>query len=83
MTTGSKAAEIRYTVEGIAPTIELRVPKGTRLADLGRIQNFISETIISKIAPRACTACTSGTHLIIREEFENVVRVDLASGRAI
>ena len=83
MTTAAKAAEIRFTTEGIAPVVEVRVPKGTRLVDLGRLQSFISESIIAKISPRGCSACTSGIHLLIREEFENVVRVDLASGRPV
>jgi hypothetical protein len=83
MTTASKAAEIRYTTEGSVPMVEVRVPKGTRLVDLGKLQGYISESIISKISPRGCTACTSGIHLLIREEFENVVRVDLASGRPV
>jgi hypothetical protein len=80
-TTSKQAAEVRYSTDGPVPVVELRVPKGTRVIDLGKIQQFISKSIISKIAPRGCTACISGTHFIIREEFENVVRVDLATGR--
>lgn len=36
MTTATKpAAEIRYSTDGPTPVVELRVPRGTRLADLG------------------------------------------------
>jgi hypothetical protein len=76
-------AEIGYSTAGPVPVIELRVPKGTGLANLAKVQQLISKEIISKISPRGCAACTSGTNLIIREEFENVVRVDLGRGRLL
>jgi hypothetical protein len=82
-TAAKQAAEIRYSTDGPTPVIELRVPKGTRLTDLTKVQQLVSKSIIAKIAPRGCTACISGTHFIIREEFENVVRVDLAAGRLV
>jgi hypothetical protein len=84
MDTPSKAiAEIHYSKDGPVPHIELLVPKGTHLGNLGKVTDMISKEIISKISPRGCTACTSGTHLIIREQLENVVRVDLNTGRAV
>ena len=82
---GSKEAiaEIQYTKAGVTPIIEVVVPHGTRLADAMKLHDFLSRDVISKLSPRGCTACTSGTHLIFREKFENVINVDLHSGKVI
>jgi len=83
MAENKEVAEIHYTTETRIPTIELIVPHGTRLADVVRSLETVSSEIISRISPRGCQTCTSGTHLVIRERFENVVRVNLADGRII
>ena len=69
-----REAQIGYSRE--AREIQVSVPHGTKLADLAKLIDFMARDIFSKL-PRGCTACTSGDHLIIREELENVVRVDL------
>ena len=79
----AQAGEIHYSTRGRVPTVELLVPQGTSLADLAGTLKLISTEINPKISPIGCQACTSGTHLIIREMFENVVRVDLKTGQII
>jgi len=80
---GNRVAQIQYTTSGMAPLVELTIPHGTRMKDLFKVQELISRDIISKISPRGCEACTSGVHLVIREELENVIRVDLDSAQII
>jgi hypothetical protein len=75
-----RIAEIQYTT-GPQPIVELTVPHGTQMKDLFKVQDLISSSIIRKISPRGCNACTSGVHLNIREQFENVVQVDLGTGK--
>lgn len=69
-----RMAEVGYSKE--SREIHLFVPSGTRLADLSKAMEFLARDVFSKL-PRGCTACTSGDHLIIREQLENVIRVDL------
>jgi len=69
-----REAEIGYSKE--LRQIQVNVPFGTKLADLARVIDFMAKDIFAKL-PRGCTACTSGDHLIIREQLENVIKVDL------
>lgn len=65
-----RTAEVHYGTDG---HVDLAVPKGTKMADITRLQ----ELVISKINPRGCQACLSGVHFNIREQLEHVVKVDL------
>jgi hypothetical protein len=56
--------------------IQITVPHGTKLADLAKVIDFMARDVFAKL-PRGCTNCTSGDHFIIKEELENIVRVDL------
>ena len=76
-------AEVQFTKEGGTPVIEVSVPHGTKLAEAIKLHEFLSRDVISRISPRGCTACTSGTHLIFREKFENIINVDLQSGKIV
>ena len=71
---GQQIAEIGYSKE--RREIQLVLPRGTRVKDLTGILDFLARDVFSKLE-RGCNACTSGDHLIIREQLENVVRVDL------
>ncbi len=74
-----RVAEIGYSKE--RREIQLLVPRGTRVADLTKVIDFLARDVFTKLE-RGCTNCTSGDHLIIREQLEKVVRVDL-DARAI
>jgi hypothetical protein len=69
-----REAEIGYSRE--AREIQITLPHGTKLADLARVIDFMAKDVFAKL-PRGCTNCTSGDHLIIREQLENVIKVDL------
>jgi hypothetical protein len=69
-----REAEIGYSKD--ARQIQVTVPHGTKLADLAKLIDFMARDIFAKL-PRGCTNCTSGDHLIIREQLENVIKVDL------
>jgi hypothetical protein len=69
-----REAQISYSRE--TREITVAVPSGTKLADLARLIDFMAKDVFSKL-PRACTNCTSGDHLIIREQLENVIKIDL------
>lgn len=76
-----RLGEVQISREGAVPAVELVIPYGTRMADIFKAQEAISRDIISKISPRGCQACTSGVHLTIRERFQEVIRVDLQTGK--
>jgi urease accessory protein UreE len=70
----AQVAEVGYSKEG--RELQVTLPHGTRMADLTKVLEFLARDVFSKL-PRGCTACHSGDHLIIREQLENVIRVDL------
>ncbi len=75
------AAQARvYYAKGKGGVLELVVGHGTKLVDLLKIQEKLSREVLPKISPRGCGPCLSGIPFIIREELEQVARVDLASG---
>jgi hypothetical protein len=71
---GQHVAEIGYSKE--LREIQLVLPRGTKVADLTKILDFLNRDVFSKLE-RGCTNCTSGDHLVIREQLEDVIRVDL------
>ena len=75
-------AELQYgKVDGMS-RLELVVPSGTKLKDLARFEEVIFKDIVNRL-PRGCQACLSGEPLFIRERLENVIRVDLESGKVL
>jgi hypothetical protein len=74
-------AQVHYSTSGSRPIVELVVPHGTHLSDILKVQETISKELLPKIGPRGCAPCISGTDFHIREELENVINVDLASGK--
>jgi hypothetical protein len=76
MKRGGQVAELGYSKD--YGRIELLVPHGTKLAELGKIREYLFGDWVSKL-PRGCQACTSGDSLIIRERLEHVLLVDLES----
>jgi hypothetical protein len=70
-------AEIYYSSKDGTPTVEVLVPHGTTFAQVAALHEVISRQAISKVSPRGCAQCTSGSHLTIREKLEEVIRVDL------
>jgi len=70
-------AEIYFGKQGDVPTVEVLVPRGTTFAQVAALHDVISRQAIAKVSPRGCQQCTSGSHLLIREKLEEVIRVDL------
>jgi hypothetical protein len=77
----SNLAEIQYSVLEKGPVVHLTVPKGTKLTQLDKVTNMLSRELIPKLVPRGCQACLSGADYFIRERLENVLHVDLATGK--
>jgi hypothetical protein len=69
-----------YFAKGKGAMLELVVPRGTHLADLAKAQAHLSKEVLPHISPRGCGPCLSGIPFIIREEMEEVARVDLKTG---
>jgi hypothetical protein len=70
-----------YYPKGKGGAVELVVPHGTHLIDLLKAQEHLAREVLPHISPRGCGPCLSGVPLIIREDLEQVARVDLASGK--
>lgn len=68
------------TVNGV-PTVQVVVPHGTTFAQVAAMHETISRQAIAKVSPRACAQCTSGVHINIREELENVILVELPAAK--
>jgi hypothetical protein len=75
-----RVAELQYSKD--YGRIELVVPHGTKLADMPKILDSIARTALLRL-PRGCNTCTSGDHLLVREQLEHVIRVDLDAGTII
>jgi len=57
--------------------IELVVPRGTKSANLSSIlKSVLAPDFVARL-PRGCQTCTSGDHLLIREELADVIQVEL------
>jgi hypothetical protein len=68
-------AEIGYSQD--LRRIELVVPHGTKTTELSAIMSIVFRKEFIGRLPRGCTACTSGDHLLVREELADVIEVDL------
>jgi hypothetical protein len=84
-TTRERVAEIVYTKTGPTgrPMVEISTPTGTRLVDLLKSLEYVATELLPKLSPTGCGPCTSGVDLRIREQFEEVIRVDIGAGRPI
>jgi hypothetical protein len=56
--------------------LELVVPAGTKLADLGKVLQQIDVSAVARL-PRGCNACISGHPFNIREAYEAVINVEM------
>jgi len=72
-----------YYAKGKGGVLELIVGPGTPLIDLLKVQEHLSREVLPHISPRGCGPCLSGIPFIIREELEEVARVDLKSGELV
>ncbi|CAN5785443.1 hypothetical protein BH11BAC4_BH11BAC4_03880 [soil metagenome] len=59
-------------------SVELLVPVGMSHKELSKIK---LGDLLSKFRPSGCQACLSGQHFNIRERFQKVLQVDIASGK--
>lgn len=69
-----------HQVKGGQARVEIEVPSGTTLEASQKLEAMI----YAKIAPEilniaACANCRSGLDVIVRERFEDIIRVDLES----
>jgi hypothetical protein len=69
-----------YYAKGKGGVLELVVPHGTKLIDLLKTQEHLSREVLPHISPSGCGPCLSGIPFVIREELEQVARVDLKTG---
>ena len=69
-----------YFAKGKGGVLELVVPKGTKLVSLLKAQEVLS-TRHPHISPGGCGPCLSGVPFVIREDLEQVARVDLRTGK--
>ena len=71
----AKIAQVGYSKTQKA--IEVVVPHGTKSADLAKVLSAVlTKGVIGRL-PRGCTTCTSGDHLLIREQLDEVINVEL------
>jgi hypothetical protein len=73
-----RVAEVGYSKE--LHQIELVVPHGTKATELSAIMSTVFAGGVLGRLPRGCQTCTSGDHLVVREELANVIEVDLERG---
>jgi hypothetical protein len=76
-----RVVELGYSEE--KRTIELVVPHGTKMAELPGIIAILNDGGIIGRLPRSCNTCTSGEHFFVREQFEDLIRVDLDQKKVI
>ncbi len=69
-----------YFSKGKGGVLELVVPAGTHLSDLLNVHELLDRKILPHISPRGCSPCLSGIPFVIREDLEQVARVDLKTG---
>ena len=71
----AKTAHVSYSPH--SKQIEIVLPRGTKYADLSHVlRNVLGPNGIARL-PRGCSTCTSGDHLLIREELAETVQVEL------
>lgn len=78
----SKHAEIflRRDEETARPTVEINVPSGTTLEESRKLENLIYEQLAPEILGIGpCANCRSGVDILIKEKFEDIIRINLES----
>jgi hypothetical protein len=81
MKDASRVAEVQYSPE--YERLEITLPRGAKFTDVPRFgEDLLSERLLERLGV-ACPNCQTGIPLIIRERFENVLRVDLDSKEVI
>ena len=66
-------------INELTGTIQLTVPKGTKLVDAIRSLSKVDLSALAKL-PRGCGHCISGHPFDIREQFDPVINVKLGQG---
>ena len=66
--------KVNFSKENLG-AIEIKVPKGTGIADLAKIHQVINDQLAKQLHPRGCGACLSGSHFIIREILDGAAKV--------
>ena len=72
-------AKVSYSKE--RRQIELVVPKGTKTEHLSTIMAAVFRPGALGGLGRGCQTCTSGDHLTVREELEQMIEVNLDAAR--
>ena len=75
----AKHAKLGYSKE--RREIELVVPFGTKTEQLSAIMATVFRPGVLGPLGRGCQTCTSGDHLLVREELEKVIEVNLEGAR--
>jgi hypothetical protein len=71
----AKTAEVSYSKE--TRQIQVVLPHGSKSADLSHVlRNVFGPNGIARL-PRGCQTCTSGDHLLIREELADTIKVEI------
>ena len=71
----AKTAKVTYSPD--TKRIEIVVPRGSKSGDLTHVlRNVLGPNCIARL-PRGCSSCTSGDHLLIREELADTINVEL------
>ena len=60
-------------------SLEILVPQGMTHKEL---RNVNLGKLLEKFRPSGCAACLSGQHFVVRERFQKVLPVDIASFQA-
>jgi hypothetical protein len=68
-------AHVGYSKERRA--IELVVPFGTKTTELSAIMSAVFRPGVLGPLGRGCQTCTSGDHLVVREELAELIEVNL------
>jgi hypothetical protein len=68
-------AGVGYSKE--ARLIQITVPHGTKSTELSAVlKSVLVPGVIGRL-PRGCQTCTSGDHVVIREELAETIQVEI------
>lgn len=82
-TPSARVAEIHLSKFGPngRPTAEVFVAEGTPLKAITNVQQAIYRDLLTRVGLKACEGCRSGLDILIRERFQDVLRVNVESGQ--
>lgn len=69
--------------KGQRPKVEIQVPQGTSLEISRKLESLVYEKLITRLGLGACPNCRSGLDVLVKERFDDVIRVDLDSFRIV